>query len=644
MPGLNEGEEIFFDTTDRLMSEESWVTKEEKCNNLVYDIWLREPQSVKERRENFLRRMDFLEFSSTLVESEFENESTEVVSSPFGSYSPSFDENLLFERLESNSEANCSVDYSDQDWLDDLSIELERGSNQNRESCKKSCIESLMRDMEKKKKLAWWWRNLKQKIKKNRDFKLSEETRASVKESKTNRIRVEHHRKKYTECSAVYSGQDFKAHSGAIWSMKFSPDGQYLASGGEDGVVCVWRVNSAEASCDAKKCSFGSQDLETKPNSRRKMPKDPSIIIPEKIFHIEEEPLQRFHGHSADVLDLTWSSSNHLLSASVDKTVRLWHVGSDRCLGVFDHSNYVTCVQFNPKNENYFISGSIDGKVRIWGTASGRVEDWVNARDIVTAVCYNSNGEGFIAGSVSGTCRFYETSGDELQLYEEINVSSKKKSSGNRITGIQFLENDPQRVMITTEDSKIRILDGHEVVRKYEGLSKSSAQASASFTSSGRHLISTGDDSRIYIWNYDDLSITLKQAKSIRSCEHFSSKGVSVAIPWSNFDTQQNIASFGSGTPTGECDSERFSLANWFSMDSSAKGSMTWPEEKLPWWDLQEHDIRPCNDHGEDHLHQMSKHSHSSRIVSSTWGLVFVTANLDGTIKTFHNYGLPMKT
>lgn len=295
-----------------------------------------------------------------------------------------------------------------------------------------------------------------------------------------------------------------------------------------------------------------------------------------------------------------------------------------------------------------FISGSIDGKVRIWGIHSGRVEDWVNASDIVTAVCYYLNGEGFVVGSISGTCRLYGTSDDELLLYAEMNVCSKKKSSGNKITGIQFLENDPQRVMITSEDSKIRILDGLEVARKYEGLSKSSAQVSASFTSNGRHLISIGDDSRIYIWNYDDLSIqTSKQAKSIRSCEHFLSKGVSVAIPWSNFDTEQNIASCSSGTPTyaqsGACDSERFSLANWFSMDSSAKGWMTWPEEKLPSWDLQERDIRPCNNHGEHHLHQMSQHSHSSRMVSSTWGLVFVTANLDGTIKTFHNYGLPIK-
>ena len=37
-------------------------------------------------------------------------------------------------------------------------------------------------------------------------------------------------------------------------------------------------------------------------------------------------PLQSFTDHTGDVIDLSWSASDFLLSASVDKTVRLWHV------------------------------------------------------------------------------------------------------------------------------------------------------------------------------------------------------------------------------------------------------------------------------------------------------------------------------
>lgn len=78
----------------------------------------------------------------------------------------------------------------------------------------------------------------------------------------------------------------------------------------------------------------------------------------------------------------------------------------------------------------------------------------------------------------------------------EIQISGKSKSSGNKITGIQvftttffyilkhfyltiahttyhflqFLKSDSRRVMVTSEDSKIRVLDGLDVVHKYKGI------------------------------------------------------------------------------------------------------------------------------------------------------------------------------
>lgn len=37
-----------------------------------------------------------------------------------------------------------------------------------------------------------------------------------------------------------------------------------------------------------------------------------------------------YSGHKADVIDLAWSKANFLLSASIDKTVRLWFVRCTR--------------------------------------------------------------------------------------------------------------------------------------------------------------------------------------------------------------------------------------------------------------------------------------------------------------------------
>ncbi|KAK9134550.1 hypothetical protein Syun_013880 [Stephania yunnanensis] len=513
----------------------------------------------------------------------------------------------------------------------------------------------------RKKVCRWLKRLLCQRLKK-RTIHMSDDVFAEdCRTPKINKMKVQHKKKRYMEFSAVYMGQEIQAHKGFIRAMKFSPDGQYLASGGEDGVVRIWRVTSMDASCKSFSSEGNSEFVDKAKGSkliiRRKSSRPASVVIPKKVFKIEESPLHEFYGHTSDVLDLCWSKSNCLLSSSKDKTVRLWQVDVDGCNQVFPHNNYVTCIQFNPVDDGYFISGSIDGKVRIWSVADSRVVDWADARDIVTAICYQPDGKGFVVGSISGDCRFYDVADNQLLLDVRISVAGKKKSSTSRITGFQFSPESPQRVMITSADSKVRIFDGVDVIHKYNGLRNSGSQMSASFTSNGRHIISVDEDSHVYVWNYDGLhSASRKSSKSIRSCEHFSFEGVSVAIPWCERETKKigldtNNLEYSTQKPkNSECasllvrDSDRFCLNGWFAMDERSKGSATWPEEKLPLWDapVGQHDNfdLPYYSLQEEDGCNLNK-SHVT--LSSSWGVVIVTAGVDGIIRTFHNYGLPIR-
>ncbi|KAA8531036.1 hypothetical protein F0562_005745 [Nyssa sinensis] len=664
MLSFDEGEDVFFDSADYLSSEEPVVAKEDLvCDNLGYEIWMNEPLSVKERRESFLRGMGFIEFTplrdfafgkvSEIMGFERIVECSGAVSNSCGA-----EEDLVCNSRELYGAANLMVDELGQDQVDKLNVvTLER---EGETACVSTYAQQFGRTeahghVEEcrnfsldRKKLWSWWKHLINKRKGNRCTNVSEVSNPIAKTPKVNRMKVRQNKKRCLEFTAVYIGQEIHAHEGFIRTMKFSSDGQYLASGGKDGVVRIWRVRTADASGKNlySEGNFGSPKKEANSNSGRKKSSHASIVIPDELFQIDESPLHEFHGHTSDVLDLAWSKSNCLLSSSEDKTVRLWQVGCDECLSVFQHNDYVTCIQFNPADENYFISGSLDGKVRVWGLSKRRVVDWTDIRDVVTAICYQPNGKGFIVSSITGSCRFYEATGSNIQLNAEIHFQGRKKSSGKKITGIQFSLEDSQRVMITSEGSKLHILDGIDVVQKYKGRPKSGSQMSASFTSTGRHIISVGEDSHVYVWNYDLSVPPSKQKKSIRSCEHFFFEGVSVAIPWSGMGTEQKGSSCGSlqcclqtqeHQEASSCikDSERFSLANWFSMDGSCKGSSTWPEEKLPsLWDVPVAE----NDH---QIHNSS--SHTCPVLSATWGLVIVTAGLDGMIRTFHNYGLPVR-
>lgn len=664
LPNLNEVEEVFFDSADTLLSEEPGFVKK----NLGYDLWLMEPDSVKRRRENFLHEMGFVGFDCLPSAASDESDSmglNRIVESSEAVCSSASEEEFMCNERESSGNANSLTDELDQTWFYDL-VEVSSDCTARCPDGEHTCFDATSdhthgKDSNlKNQKMKKWWKEFSLKMRKSQSTDLSKTSKIFTEKQKVTPMEVQLNRKKVNEFSAVFCGQEISAHSGLIWTMKFSPDGKYLASAGEDGVVRIWLV-TVDSSCESSNFNFSSHCIKGKHGHKKKKSCYTPVIVPEKAFKIDESPLHEFHGHTAGILDLAWSSFNCVLSSSKDKTVRLWKVGLDGCQGVFHHKNYVTCIQFNPVNENIFISGSIDGKVRIWGVPGKRVLEWADVHDIVTAVAYQPNGEGFIVGCISGTCRFYGFNESVLSLNTQVHLRGRKKSSGSRITGIQFFEHDSRRVMITSEDSKIHILDGVEIVHKYKGLSKSGSHSSATFSSTGKHIISVGEDSHVYLWDNADISIQAsKQTKSIRSCEHFLSEGISVAIPWSGQATiaedSENFGSSNFDPLAGEhqeassrtWDSRRFSVGkNWFAMDVSSRGSMTWPEELLLPRDTPcaENDEHLCT-YNDDHLYQQQQQHNkylNYRALSPAWGLVIVTAGWDGKIRTFHNYGLPVR-
>nr|UNY85639.1 WD40-containting protein [Zea mays] len=490
------------------------------------------------------------------------------------------------------------------------------------------------------------------------------------------RVKVRSYRKRSKELSAVYQGQVIKGHDGTILTMKFSPDGQFLATGGEDGVVRVWGVAQSEdckIPMDDPSCVYlkahrqsglGSVDADNEKKCKVKGVKQSAdsacVVIPTVVFQISKQPLHEFRGHSGDVLNLSWSNNKHLLSASTDKTVRLWEIGSANCITVFPHSNFVTCVQFNPTNENQFISGSIDGKIRVWDIPRCSVIDWVDIRDIITAVCYRPDGKGAVVGTITGNCRFYDASDNLLRFETQVAVSGKKKSSLKRITAFEFSPSNLSKLMVTSADSKVKILEGTTVTQNYSGLRTGSCQSLATVTPDGQHIVCASEDSNIYVWNHENQDeASLKHAKTIWSSERFYSNNAAIAIPW-NGPKPRNPVSLASQilSPQGDnlwcmskavkCSSSQsedsainsfvsrfapgiFNLNQEFSSESTCRSSATWPEEILP-----SRSIRAILDESQ---YKFLRNCFQS--TPNSWGQVIVTAGWDGKIRSFQNYGLP---
>ena len=87
------------------------------------------------------------------------------------------------------------------------------------------------------------------------------------------------------------------------------------------------------------------------------------------------KPFCTYSGHTSDLLDISWSKNYFVLSSSMDKTVRLWHISRRECLCCFQHIDFVTSIVFHPRDDRYFLSGSLDGKIRLWNIPDKKVRN-----------------------------------------------------------------------------------------------------------------------------------------------------------------------------------------------------------------------------------------------------------------------------
>ncbi|KAI9322741.1 WD40-repeat-containing domain protein [Dichotomocladium elegans] len=247
---------------------------------------------------------------------------------------------------------------------------------------------------------------------------------------------------------------------GATWTMKFSKDGKYMASAGQFCNIYLWKVlNGASTAIDR-----GTINV------------------------FEDTPCREYHGHLADVLDISWSKNNFIVSASMDKTVRLWHVSREECLGVFPHLDIVTAVAFHPKDDRFFLSGSLDSRLRLWNIPDKKVAFWNELQNgsMITAVAFTLDGKTACAGSHIGQCFFYETQGLKYNTQLDIRLNKRSSKKGRKITGIEPMPNTmpgDERILITSNDSKARLynMKDKSLMFKYKGPHNLSMQIRATF-------------------------------------------------------------------------------------------------------------------------------------------------------------------
>lgn len=140
---------------------------------------------------------------------------------------------------------------------------------------------------------------------------------------------------------------DLNRHTKTVNAVRFSNNGELLASGDDDANVIIWK----------------------------QVEKNPGDVFDDTIENKEHWVAQKvLRGHIDDVCDICWSPDNiYLLSGSVDNSAIIWNVEKGKKTSLLnENKGFVQGVAWDPR-DTYFATLSSDRALRIFKVSNKKV-------------------------------------------------------------------------------------------------------------------------------------------------------------------------------------------------------------------------------------------------------------------------------
>jgi WD40 repeat protein len=161
-----------------------------------------------------------------------------------------------------------------------------------------------------------------------------------------------------------------------VKALAISPDGKYLASGGEDANITLWEIttgNKSPLSFEKHKESISEGGLAFHPTKTWLASASYDNTV--RLWETTTGKLLDTLRHTDDVANVTFSPDGEQLATSSDKNVWLWNLKSGELplpSLLQGHKNRVFGSHFITKDgRHYLVSASQDRTLRLWDTDSG---------------------------------------------------------------------------------------------------------------------------------------------------------------------------------------------------------------------------------------------------------------------------------
>jgi WD40 repeat protein len=230
-----------------------------------------------------------------------------------------------------------------------------------------------------------------------------------------------------------------------VWSVATSPNGQTIATGDGQGMVRLWNRQGKELG-KFRADSGRILNLKFSPNGEQiATAADSGVRLWSRSGQLQQE-LEK----SETVYDLSFRSDGEQLAATFKGTVKLWDKAGKFVRSLNVSQTDVSSVRFSSDQDRLVTAGK-DGFVRLWTSTSDKPYSEFKAHpNAIYGLSISPDGQQILTSSASGITRLWTLSGEQLGEWRG------NKAAFNR---------DGQMIITVDEKGMLRVIENETLDR-----------------------------------------------------------------------------------------------------------------------------------------------------------------------------------
>ncbi|KAJ9270399.1 hypothetical protein DTO212C5_3642 [Paecilomyces variotii] len=293
--------------------------------------------------------------------------------------------------------------------------------------------------------------------------------------------------------------QTLEGHNDPVATVAFSPDGKFIASASDHGIIKLWDATSGLILRTLEGHIDGVTAVAFSPNS--KLIASASLDYTIKLWNTTSLLIQQtFERHNDEVCAVTFSPNDKIVaSASFDDTIKLWDATSSLVPHTFEgRCNPITGVQiaaFSPDSKLIASVSPGSTTIKLWDITSGLVQQTFEGHDgSVNSMAFSPNGKLFALTSDKTVTLWDTTSG---LIYQPFGIYNDPI---NMVEGVAFSPNT-KLIALASSDKKVKLWDITLGLIQQTLRGHTKTVNAVAFSLDGKLLASASYDGTVKLWD-----------------------------------------------------------------------------------------------------------------------------------------------